>query len=39
MRLLKWQFPPKRKGTSWELTIEEQQDRIAKLLGEKTRHL
>jgi len=34
MHLLKWQFQPKRRGTSWELTIEEQRDRIAKLLRE-----
>jgi len=30
--LLKWQFQPKFKGTSWELTIEEQREKIAELL-------
>jgi len=34
MHLLKWQFQPKRRGTSWELSIEDQRDRIAKLLKE-----
>jgi len=34
MHLLKWQFQPERRGTSWELTIEDQRDRIAKLLKE-----
>jgi len=34
MHLLKWKFQPKRRGTSWELTIEDQRDRIAKLLRE-----
>jgi len=34
MHLLKWQFQPSRKSTSWELTIEEQRDRLAKLLRE-----
>jgi len=32
MHLLKWQFQPEHQGTSWELTIEEQRARIAKLL-------
>jgi len=27
--LLKWKFQPKRKGTSWELTIKEQRNRLA----------
>jgi len=30
--LLKWQFQPKFKGTSWELTIDEQRAKIAELL-------
>jgi len=34
MHLLKWQYQPKRRGASWEHTIEEQRDRIAKLLRE-----
>jgi len=34
MHLLKWQFQPKRRGTSRELSIEEQRERIAKLLRE-----
>jgi len=29
IHLLKWQFQPKRRGTSWELTIEEQRRRLA----------
>jgi len=34
MHLLKWKFQHTRKSTSWELTIEDQRDRIAKLLRE-----
>jgi len=30
--LLKWQFQPKFKGASWELTIDEQRAKIAELL-------
>lgn len=29
MHLLKWQFQPTTRGTSWRLTIEEQRDRLA----------
>jgi len=29
MHLLKWRFQPERRGTSWELTIEEQRRRLA----------
>ncbi len=29
MHLLKWQFQPSTRGTSWRLTIEEQRDRLA----------
>jgi len=32
--LLKWQFQPKFKGTSWELTIDEQREKIAELLSD-----
>jgi len=32
--LLKWRFQPKFKGTSWELTIDEQRDEIAELLSD-----
>jgi len=32
--LLKWQFQPKFKGTSWELTIDEQREKIAELLAD-----
>jgi len=30
--LLKWQFQPKFKGTSWELTIDEQRGKISELI-------
>jgi len=30
--LLKWQYQPTFKGTSWELTIDEQREKIAELL-------
>jgi len=30
--LLKWQYQPDYRGTSWELTVEEQRDKIARLL-------
>jgi len=32
MHLLKWQYRPGRRGTSWELTIEDQRERIARLI-------
>jgi len=32
--LLKWQFQPEFKGTSWELTIAEQRERIVDLLSD-----
>jgi len=32
--LLKWRFQPKFKGTSWELTIDEQREKIADLLSD-----
>jgi len=32
--LLKWQFQPKFKGTSWELTIDEQREKIVDLLSD-----
>jgi hypothetical protein len=32
--LLKWQFQPKRRGRSWELTIQEQRSRLLDLLDE-----
>jgi len=34
MHLLKWQFQPEMKGPSWHFTIDEQRERIAKLLRE-----
>jgi hypothetical protein len=33
MHLLKWQFQPAGRGTSWRLTIEEQRRRLAKHLA------
>jgi hypothetical protein len=32
--LLKWQHQPEKQGTSWQVTIDEQRDRIADLLAE-----
>jgi FMN phosphatase YigB (HAD superfamily) len=34
MHLLKWQFQPSARGTSWRLTIEEQRDRLADHLAD-----
>jgi len=34
MHLLKWQFQPEMQGASWRFTIDEQRERIAKLLRE-----
>lgn len=34
MHLLKWQFQPSTRGTSWRLTIEEQRDRLADHLAD-----
>lgn len=34
MHLLKWQFQPSVRGTSWRLTIEEQRDRLADHLAD-----
>jgi hypothetical protein len=32
--LLKWEFQPERRGASWEMTINEQRDRIEDLLAD-----
>lgn len=34
MHLLKWQFQPASRGTSWRLTIEEQRERLTDHLGD-----
>jgi len=34
MHLLKWQYQPAFRGTSWQLTIEEQRQRIAEVIEE-----